>query len=147
MTEGVVLLLAVLALGLVSGNVLIAGAALSLILLRAGDYDALFPWITRYGFNLGLFIMVLTILTPIAEERLTLARFTDGLLSKAGLATVLVSVASALLARQGISLLQQRPDVMVGLLVGGVVGVLVGGVPTGPLIPAGLVAVLIFLLR
>lgn len=147
MTEGLVLLLAVLALGLLSGNVLIAGAALCLVLLRAGDYGALFPWIARYGFNLGLFLMVLTVLTPIAQERISLARFAGGLTTKTGLATVAVSVATALLARQGIALLHERPDVMVGLLVGGVVGVLLGGVPTGPLIPAGMVALLLLLLR
>lgn len=147
MTEGVVLLLAVMALGLIAGNPLIAGAALCLLLLRAGDWEVLFPWINRYGFSLGLFIMILTVLTPLAQEHFSLSRFGSGLLSKAGLATVAVSVASALLARLGIDLLRQRPDVLVGLLVGGVVGVFLGGVPTGPLIPAGMVALAILLFR
>ncbi len=147
LTEGLVLLLAVLALGMVSGNALIAGAALALLLLRAGDLEAVFPWVLKYGFSLGLFIMILTILTPLADERIGMARFAGELLSKTGLVTVGVSIASSLLAREGVNMLNDRPEILVGLLVGGVIGVLAGGVPNGPLIPAGLIAVALQLLR
>lgn len=147
LTEGLVLLLAVLALGLVFGNPLIAGAALALLLLRAADFEALFPWVLKYGFSLGLFIMIFTILTPLAAERIGLARFAGELLSKTGLVTVGVSVVSSLLAREGVDILNERPEILVGLLVGGVIGVLIGGVPNGPLIPAGLIAVALQILR
>lgn len=148
MSEGYILLLLVLSLGLISGNALIAGAALCLVLLKAAEFHDLFPWILRYGFNLGLFFMVLTILTPIADERISVSRFAGELLSRTGLFTVAVSAVLSVVARWGVNSLNLRPDLLVGLLVGGVLGVIfLGGVPTGPLIPAGVIAVLIHLLR
>lgn len=142
------LLLLVLSLGLISGNALIAGAALTLVLFKVADLEGLFPWILRYGFNLGLFFMVLTILTPVADERLSVSRFAGELLSRTGLVTVAVSAVLSVVARWGVNFLNLRPDLLVGLLVGGVLGVLfLGGVPTGPLIPAGVIAVLVHLLR
>jgi uncharacterized membrane protein (DUF441 family) len=44
----------------------------------------------------------------------------------------------------GLALLEARPEVMVGLVLGTIVGVAVlGGIPVGPLAAAGLAAVLL----
>lgn len=147
MTEGYILLLVILAMGLVAGNALISGAAIVLLLMKTGDLEPLFPMVTKYGFSLGLFFMIITILAPLADERITLSRFTGELFSRTGLITVAVSAVSALMAKQGVGFLNERPELLVGLLVGGVFGVIfLGGVPTGPLIPAGLAALVIYLL-
>lgn len=143
-TEGYWLLLLIMILGLISDNALIAGAALMLLLIKAGGMDALFTWIMRYGIALGLFLLIVTILVPVADEHLSLGRLVNGLLSPAGLAAVAISAVSTYLAKHGVDYLRDSPEVLVGLVTGSVLGtVAFGGVPTGPLIAAGATALLI----
>lgn len=148
LTEGYWILLLILFLGLLLDNALISTAALALLLLKVGELQAAFPFIMRHGFNLGLFLMILTILTPVAQDRIGMVRFARELMSTSGLLAVAVSAASAYLAGHGVQYLNEYPQVLVGLLVGSILGVLaLGGVPTGPLIPAGVTALLVHLLR
>ncbi|MDI3317946.1 MAG: DUF441 family protein [Bacillota bacterium] len=140
--EPMLILLLLLALGLVSRNSLLTGSAAVLILLRLAGADPLLHLLGRYGISAGIFLLILAILVPVADGRISLRHFVGELLRPAGLVAVVVSAAAAYVAKDGVDLLARQPSVMVGLIVGSIVGVLLGGVPTGPLIAAGLTAIL-----
>jgi len=146
-TDGLWILLLCAALGLVARNYLIAGGALTLVLLRVGQLHAVVRWLNRHALTTGVFLLVLGLLTPIAGERLSLRAFASELTRPSGWIGAAVAAAAAFLGRHGLDYLRLYPAALVGLLVGSVVGtILLGGVPTGPLIAAGTTALVLRLL-
>ncbi len=142
-TEGV-LILAVLALaGAVGRNAMLVLAALLLLVLRLGRAGGLVRWIGGNGTSWGVFFMILALLAPIASDEIGLRHFMQELLSPAGLFAILLAAAGAYFGRRGVDYLQAQPQVLVGLVAGSILGtVFLRGVPTGPLILAGLVSLI-----
>jgi uncharacterized membrane protein (DUF441 family) len=125
-------------------NGLIAGAALALIGLRLLGLGAAIRWLDHRGTGLGVFLLVLSLLAPVASDRLSLRGFFGELARPSGLVGVAVAAAAAYLGRGGVDFLKAYPAALVGLVVGSLVGtVFLGGVPTGPLIAAGATALLL----
>jgi uncharacterized membrane protein (DUF441 family) len=61
---------------------------------------------------------------------------------------VAIGAAGSWLAAEGISLLTARPEIMVGIILGSVLGVaFLGGIPAGPLVASGLAAIIFRYLR
>ena len=61
-----------------------------------------------------------------------------------GIVAIIGGVVAAYLCGQGLVLLQIRPEVVVGLVIGTVIGVsLLKGIPVGPLAAAGVTAVIL----
>ncbi len=138
-------LLLLLILSLAAGNRLVAAAAGLLLLCRVLDLAAAVDVLAAGALDWGLILLLLAILAPAA-------RGSPGLLEIAHLFTdrtaLLALVGGALATRLqggGLHLLEGRPDVILGLLVGTLIGVLLfGGIPVGPLTGAGLAAVLLW---
>lgn len=148
MSQGYIILLILLVMGFISNNALVTGASILLLLLKFADIEGAFPLILRYGLNIGLFLLILTVITPVADDRLGLKRLANELMSPSGIASLVLSAASSYLARYGIEYLKGNPETLVGLMVGTMLGTfLLGGIPTGPLIAAGATALLAHLLR
>ena len=144
MTDGTVILLICVALGLLGRNPLITGAALSLLLLHIARVDIAIRWLDERGTALGIFLLVISLMAPVAAGRLTLRGFGGELLRPSGLIGVAVAAAAAYFGRGGVDFLQAYPAALVGLIVGSVIGTIVlKGVPTGPLIAAGVTAILL----
>jgi len=139
--NGVALLVALLLIGIVSRSNLIAIAAGLLLMIKFTNLTCLFTLLEKRGLEIGLLFLLLAILMPVATGRISekdlLATFTSfpGLLAIAGgaLATHLNGA--------GLKLLQINPEIIFGLLVGSVLGIVfLGGIPVGPLMAAGLTA-------
>ncbi len=143
MTEGT-LILAVLALaGAVGRNTMLVVAAALLLALRLVQGSARVRWIGGNGTTLGIFFMILALLAPIATDEIGLRHFTQELVSPAGIFAILLAAAGAYFGRRGVDHLQAQPQVLVGLVAGSILGtVFLRGVPTGPLILAGLVSLM-----
>lgn len=132
-----------LALVILGNNNLITGAIITVLLLKWGKADALLRWLNQNGISLGFYVLILTILIPLADNRIGLDKFRQELISPVGLIAVVASAVGTYIAAHGVGFLQDTPEVLVGLVVGSVVGVIfLGGVPNGPLIAAGLTAYL-----
>ena len=143
-----VLLLTLGALGLASGNDAVGLAAfLTLALRELGPPDSL-EVTARHSTQLGILFLVLGLLLPaVAAVAGAPELFSRVVLSRTGLVSVLVGLISSRLAADGVALMQSRPEVLLGLVVGSLAGVwLLGGIPVGPLVAAGLVALLARLL-
>ena len=148
MTDALWILLACAGLGLLGRNLLIAGAAVCLALLHLARVDFAIRWLDHRGIALGIFILLLSLLAPVADGRLSLRAFGGELLRPTGLLGVVIAAGAAYLGKGGVDFLQAYPAALVGMVVGSVLGtILLGGVPTGPLIAAGAAALVLQLLR
>lgn len=134
-------------LGVLARNGLIVSAAGILLVLDHLRLQALYPHLERRGLEVGLICMLVSVLVPLAAGRVTSVEMRSIFTSLPGLAALAGGLTAAYISGQGVVLMQKRPEVIVGLVVGSVLGVLfLRGIPVGPLAAAGLAAMLLRLL-
>lgn len=138
------LLLAFAALGLFSNNTPVSIAMIVLLLLRVMNLHQTFPWIEKYGLSVGIVILTIGVMSPMASGKLSLQTILQSFLNWKSLLAIGIGMLVAFLGGRGAALMSNQPTVVAGLLIGTVLGVaLFGGVPVGPLIAAGLLSLLI----
>lgn len=143
MGEGTMVLLLILVAGVLGGNDLVSVSAAVMLLLQATGFGDVFTFLEQHGVDIGVIFLMLGLLLPFATEKLGLSGTATSLISPAGLIAVVIGSGASYLAAQGVVMLQSHPEVLVGLLIGSVVGVyFLGGIPAGPLVSAGLAAVI-----
>ncbi|MDY0971056.1 DUF441 domain-containing protein [Siccibacter turicensis] len=134
-------LLALAALGFVSHNTAVAVSILVLIVVRVTPLNHFFPWIEKQGLMVGIIILTIGVMAPIASGTLPPSALFQSFLSWKSLLAIAVGVFVSWLGGRGVTLMSSQPGIVAGLLVGTVLGVaLFRGVPVGPLIAAGLVS-------
>lgn len=138
------ILLGFAGLGIVSGNSTITIAMIVLLLLRVTNMQSLFPWIEKYGLTVGIIILTIGVMAPIASGKMSIDTIVQSFMNWKSLLAVAVGMLVAYLGGRGAHLMTQSPTVVAGLLVGTVLGVaLFRGVPVGPLIAAGILSLLL----
>jgi uncharacterized membrane protein (DUF441 family) len=101
-----------------------------------------YPLIQQHGLNIGIIILTIAVLVPIASGRISGESIFKSFLSQ--IITCYRDWRFGLHGGRGVKLMSNQPDVVAGLLVGTVAGVaLLRGVPVGPLIAAGLLTLII----
>lgn len=139
----VLVLLAIAVLGLISHNTAVAVAMFILLIVRLTPLNPFFPWIEKHGLTIGIVVLLVGVMAPIASGKIS----TDDLLGVftqwKSIVAIVVGIGVAWLGGRGVPLMMSQPGLVPGLMVGTVIGVaLFKGVPVGPLIAAGIVAVL-----
>ena len=138
------ILLGMAALGVISSNSAITIAMIVLLLLRVTGFTQAFPWLEKHGLNIGIIILTIGVMTPLASGKLSLDELGQTFLSWKSLLAVGVGLLVAYLGGRGVSLMGANPTIVAGLLIGTVLGVaLFRGVPVGPLIAAGILSLMI----
>ena len=138
------LLLCLAALGFISNNSTVAVSILVLIILRSTPLSAFFPWVEKQGLSIGIIILTISVMAPIASGTLPASTLIHTFANWKSLVAIGVGVLVSWLGGRGVTLMGTQPHLGAGLLVGTVLGVaLFRGVPVGPLIAAGLVSLLI----
>ncbi|WP_373239050.1 DUF441 domain-containing protein [Kluyvera ascorbata] len=138
------LLLCLAALGFISNNSTVAVSILVLIILRSTPLSAFFPWVEKQGLSIGIIILTISVMAPIASGTLPASTLIHTFANWKSLVAIGVGVLVSWLGGRGVTLMETQPHLVAGLLVGTVLGVaLFRGVPVGPLIAAGLVSLLI----
>ena len=139
-----IVLIILLACGILSHNSTITMAAAILIIVRITPLHDFFPYIQQYGLHLGILILTVAVLTPIASGAIPGDTILKSFLGWKSLLAIAVGIGVAWLGARGVSLMSHQPNVVAGLLIGTVAGVaLLRGVPVGPLIAAGILSLLI----
>ncbi|WP_046233210.1 DUF441 domain-containing protein [Paenibacillus algorifonticola] len=139
-----VLLLFFALLGILSKNNSITIAAVFLLLLRVTNVHQAFPWIEKHGLTLGIIILTIGILAPLASGTISMKSIYESFLHWKSLAAIVVGVMVAYLGGRGFHLMSSQPTIVTGLIIGTIIGVaFFKGVPVGPLIAAGLLSLLI----
>ncbi|AKH64933.1 MULTISPECIES: DUF441 domain-containing protein [Photorhabdus] len=137
-------LLVLAALGIISHNMTVTLAMLLLLVIRITPLNQFFPWVEKYGLTIGVFILTVGVMAPIASGKITIQAVLHSFLNWKSLLAIAIGVLVSWLGSRGVSLMSNQPSTVAGLLVGTVLGVaLFKGVPVGPLIAAGILSLLI----
>ncbi|WP_342561323.1 DUF441 domain-containing protein [Paenibacillus sp. FSL R7-0345] len=138
------LLLGLAALGILSSNSPVTIAMVVLLLLRVLGLQQTFPWLEKHGLTLGIIILTIGVMTPLASGKISLNTIWQSFFHWKSLAAIGIGMLVAYLGGRGAVLMGSQPTVVAGLLIGTVLGVaLFKGVPVGPLIAAGLLSLVI----
>ncbi len=139
-----IVLIVLLACGIFSQNTAVTIAAAVLIIFRITPLSEFFPILQQHGLNVGIIILTIGVLTPIASGTIPGNEIIKSFMSWKSLAAIAIGLLVAWLGGRGTTLMANQPNVVAGLLIGTVAGVaLLRGVPVGPLIAAGLLSVII----
>lgn len=145
---GVTLLVVLLLIGIVARSNLIATAACVLLILKFFNLGFLFPLLERRGLEVGLLFLLLSILVPVATGKVSEKELLYNLSSLPGLLALLGGALATHLNGEGLKLLQLQPEIIFGLVVGSIFGIVfLGGVPVGPLMAAGITALFMEVIR
>lgn len=148
MTAANAILLTLLILGVISKSNVIAAAAGILLVVKSINVPWLFPIIERRGLELGLLFLVLSVLVPFATGKIPLKDIALSVASISGLLAIVSGVLATHLNGKGLDLLALEPQLMIGLVIGSIIGIVFfGGVPVGPLMAAGITVILLELLK
>lgn len=137
-------LIVLLACGILSHNSSVTIASAVLIVVRISPLDQYFPFLQTHALNIGITILTIGVLTPIASGKIPGEMILKSFMSYKSILAIVIGLLVAWLGGRGVKLMSNQPDVVAGLLIGTVAGVAVlRGVPVGPLIAAGLLSLLI----
>ena len=140
-------LLLVLALGLAFNNSLISGAAAIVMLLQVVRFDGAVAFMEKRALQLGLILLTVSVLAPLSGGRVGISDLIRSVTTLPGILAVVGGATAAYISGEGVDLMQQKPEIIVGLMVGTIIGVTVfRGIPVGPLAASGVTAVLLHLL-
>lgn len=139
-----IVLIVLLACGVFSHNTAITIAAGVLIVFRITPLSEFFPYLQAHGLNIGIIILTIGVLTPIASGKISGEAIINSFMSWKSVFAIGVGLFVAWLGGRGVTLMTHQPNVVAGLLIGTIAGVaLLRGVPVGPLIAAGILSLLI----
>ena len=101
------------------------------------------PLLEKYGVKIGIIILTIGVLSPLVSGKIQLPDL-SGFLSWKMVLSISVGVLVTWLAGKGVPLMGEQPILVTGLLIGTIIGVaFLGGIPVGPLIAAGILALLL----
>lgn len=139
-------LLIILAAGVIGHNHSVALAATFLLLVKLLGFSEWFTPLEKHGLNIGIIVLTIGILAPVASGKITLTHMAETFKSSTGLICLAAGVFVAWAGGLGLSLLKSSPELVSSLVIGTVAGVFfLKGVPVGPLIASGLVYLLLSL--
>ena len=134
-------LLIILVLSVIGNNHTVSIATLVLLLIKLLGFDNWFPFIESHGINMGIIILTLAVLAPIAQGRISTAAMLDAFKSPLGLMAIVIGIFVAWVAAKGVPFMNASPEIVTSLVVGTIIGVcFFHGLAVGPLIAGGLVA-------
>lgn len=137
------LLVILIILGLLSHNSAITISAAVLLIMQQTFLSSYIPLLEKYGVKIGIIILTIGVLSPLVSGKIQLPDLSDFLRWKMAL-SISVGVLVAWLAGKGVPLMGEQPILITGLLIGTIIGVaFLGGIPVGPLIAAGILALLL----
>jgi len=142
-----ILLLAILVVAVLGKANSVAIATCVLLIIKLLNIDELvYPLLKNNGVNIGLIILIAAILVPIANGEITLNNVKNIFTSWIGIVALFLCFFTTYLSGQGLSYLttQGHSDILPAIILGSVLAaVFLGGVPVGPLITSGLLAMFV----
>ncbi|TVY04656.1 DUF441 domain-containing protein [Cohnella terricola] len=141
---GELVLVALIIIGLVGRSSIITTAACILLVIKLTHLDRYLPTIERRGIELGLLFLTLAVLVPFASGRIQPKDMIDAFGGWVGWVALAGGAIGAYLNSKGLETLKMDPQLIVGIVVGSIAGVvLLRGIPVGPLMAAGITAMIL----
>ncbi|MCE5173202.1 DUF441 domain-containing protein [Paenibacillus profundus] len=146
--NGEFVLLTLIIVGLVSRSPIITTAACILLIIKLVHLERFLPTIERRGLEFGLLFLTIAVLVPFAAERISTQDLLQTLTSWPGLLALAGGAIATSMNGRGLDLLKNDPQMIVGLVAGSIIGiVMLRGIPVGPLMAAGITALLLQISR
>ena len=149
--EANIILVIILAISILGkANSVAVGVAILLILKLLNLDKYVFPTLNDKGVFWALVLLIAAILIPIANGQITATNIRGNLLSWIGVVALILSFLTTYLSGLGLQYLTVKgnSDVMPALIVGSVAAAaFLKGVPVGPLITSGMLAVVVKLIH
>ena len=137
-------LLIILVLSVIGNNHSVSVAVLVLLLIKILGFVTWFPIVENYGISVGITILTLAVLVPIAQGRISTSEMLEAFKTPIGLVAILIGIFVAWVAAQGVPFMKGTPEAVTALIVGTIIGVsFFHGLAVGPLIAGGLVSLII----
>lgn len=137
-------ILLILVLAVLGKNQSVAAATAFLLLVKLLGLNDWFPVLEDKGFSLGITILTMAILVPVATGRISLQHMAHAFTTPIGLVAIAAGIFAAWAAGQGAFFIKISPHMVSSLVVGTVIGVcFLQGVAIGPLIAGGLVSLVL----
>ncbi|WP_163151761.1 DUF441 domain-containing protein [Anoxybacillus sp. MB8] len=135
-----IFLFILLVIGMMAKNHSLVVAVLFLLVVKSiGLSSKVFPYLQQKGINLGVTIITIAVLVPIASGKIGFKELAESVRSVYAWIAMLSGIAVALLAKGGVTLLAKDPHMTTALVIGTILAVsLFKGVAVGPLIGAGI---------
>lgn len=138
------LLVALIVIGLLGRSPIIATAASLLLILKLTHLERFFPAVERRGLEIGLLFLTIAVLVPFATGRISLKEVWAVFTSWPGIFALAGGAIATYMNGKGLDLLKVDPQMMIGLVLGSIFGILfLRGIPVGPLMAAGITALLL----
>ncbi len=140
MSQSTIFLLILLAIGYVAKNQSLTIAVVILLVIKWTMLgDKIFPYLQQKGINLGVTVITVAVLVPIATGEIGFKQLTEAVKSYYAWIALISGILVALLAKGGVQLLAEDPHITTALVFGTILAVaLFRGVAVGPLIGAGI---------
>lgn len=138
--ESLLFLFLLLTIGFIAKNNSLLFAIVVLILLKLSGLETkAFSFIQSKGINWGVTIITIAVLAPIASGEIGFKDLSGAFKSPLAWVALISGMIVALLAKGGVSLLENDPHITTALVLGTIVSVSIfKGVAVGPLIGAGI---------
>lgn len=142
--QSVLPLLIIFVVALLSKNNLLGAAAAIVFFLDLMRLQRFFPLLQARGVEAGLLFLTIALMIPFATGEVTLQKLASSLLSPVGILSIVGGLVGAYLNSQGLEFIAAEPAIVPGILVGVMLSVsFFGGVSVGPIMAAGITALLI----
>lgn len=142
--HGEILLVVLIIIGLLGRSPIIATAASILLILKLTSLERFFPTVERRGLELGLLFLTMAVLVPFANGKIGWKEISPLFTTWYGLFALAGGAIATYMNGKGLKLLQMEPEMIVGLVIGSIFGIIfMKGVPVGPLMAAGITAFLL----
>jgi uncharacterized membrane protein (DUF441 family) len=137
------LLVLMIVIGMLGRSPIIATAASLLLIVKLTHLERFFPAVERRGLEMGLLFLTIAVLVPFASGRITFKEVVSVFTSLPGILALIGGALATYMNGKGLDLLKVDPQMIVGLVIGSIFGILfLRGIPVGPLMAAGITAFL-----
>lgn len=131
-------------IGIISKSNIIATAACILLALKLVKLDRFLPMLERRGLELGLLFLLLAVLVPFADGTVIPTDVSKTITTLPGILAILGGILATHMNGKGLLMLQMEPELVIGIVIGAIIGIVFfHGVPIGPLMAAGIMAVFV----
>ncbi len=139
------ILLGLLIIGILGRSNLVAMSSCVLLIIKFSKLDQLlFPFLENKGLKLGLLILMIYILLPMARGHVQIKELKYNFTSVPGLIALLSGALATHLNNEGLKLMKALPEIIFGMTLGTILGtVFLKGVPCGPVMTAAVTAILL----
>ncbi|MGX4644985.1 MULTISPECIES: DUF441 domain-containing protein [Holzapfeliella] len=147
--ESWIFLALILAVSIFGKNTSLIVATLAVMLFKLVPYSTkVLSYVEAKGMNVGITIISMAILVPIATGRITFKDLLEAFKTPSGYIAVACGILVAILSAKGVGLLAQSPEITVALVFGTIFGVVfLKGIAAGPVIASGMTYVILMVIN